>query len=44
MAKEKREKKGEKQQAGGEAGQAHHSAKETPRLKEPLPEKEWRRR
>ena len=33
MAKEKREKQGEKQQQEAKPAQAHHSAKETPRLK-----------
>src|SRR5258707_251655 len=34
MAKEKRDKQGEKQQQEAKPAQAHHSAKETPRLKE----------
>src|SRR4030081_1922111 len=33
MAKEKRERQGEKQQQEGKPAQAHHAAKETPRLK-----------
>jgi large subunit ribosomal protein L5 len=34
MAKEKRDKQGEKQQQEAKPAQAHHSAKETPRLKD----------
>ena len=33
MAKEKRDKQGEKQQQEAKPAQAHHGAKETPRLK-----------
>ena len=37
MAKEKRDRQGDKQQPEAKPAQAQHSAKETPRLQEPLP-------